>query len=99
MTAAEAANVDAERRIFAELQWEYRFGDRHTAMTVLVCGAEPAEILDALNGALLTDEEMAAPQEWSRYQDPFGAWHEDPCDETSGVTEEVSSDRDGQREP
>ena len=42
LTAAEAANVDPERRVFAELQWEYRFGDRHTAMTVLVCGAEPA---------------------------------------------------------
>jgi hypothetical protein len=77
-----------------------------TAMTVLVCGAEPAEILDALNGALLTDEEMGAPQQWSRYQDPFGDWHEDPCDETSGVVdetsgvvEEVSSDRGGRPEP
>jgi G3E family GTPase len=99
MTTAEAVKVDAERRIFAELQWEYRFGDRHTAMTALVCGAEPAEILDALNGALLTDEEMAAPQEWGRYPDPFGDWHEDPCDETSGVAEEVSSDRDRRLEP
>jgi hypothetical protein len=98
MTTAEAAKVDAERRIFAELQWEYRFGDRHSAMTVLVCGAQPAEILDALNGALLTDEEMAAPREWSRYPDPFGDWHEDPCDEISGVAEEVSSDQDGRLE-
>jgi G3E family GTPase len=98
MTAAEAAGVDAERRIFAELQWEYRFGDRHTAMTVLVCGADPADILDALNGALLTDEEMAAPREWSRYQDPFGDWHEDPCDEIPGVTPHASSDTDGRRE-
>lgn len=98
MTAAEAAGVDAERRIFAELQWEYRFGDRHTAMTVLVCGADPADILDALNGALLTDEEMAAPREWSRYQDPFGDWHEDPCHEIPGVTPHASSDTDGRRE-
>ena len=79
MTAAEVAETDSERRIFAELQWEYRFGDRHTAMTVLVCGAEPTEILDALGGALLTDRELAAPQEWSRYQDPIGDWHQDPC--------------------
>jgi G3E family GTPase len=98
MTAREAANVDAERRLFAELQWEYRFGDRHTAMTVLVCGAEPPDILDALHGALLTDQEMATPREWSGYPDPFGDWHEDPCDETSGAAEEVASEAD-RREP
>jgi G3E family GTPase len=99
MTAAEEAETDSERRIFAELQWEYRFGDRHTAMTVLVCGAEPTEILDALGGALLTDRELAAPQEWSRYQDPFGDWHQDPCDEASDSAAEVSSDRDGRSAP
>jgi hypothetical protein len=96
MTAAEVAHVDPEPRIFAELQWEYRFGDRHTAMTALVCRADPAEILGALNGALLTDEEMASPQDWIRYEDPFGDWHEDPCDEVSGAAEEVSSE-DGRR--
>lgn len=99
MTAAEVAETDSERRIFAELQWEYRFGDRHTAMTVLVCGAEPTEILDALGGALLTDRELAAPQEWSRYPDPFGDWHQDPCDEASDSAAEVSSDRDGRSAP
>jgi G3E family GTPase len=98
MTAREAANVDAERRLFAELQWEYRFGDRHTAMTLLVCGAEPPDILDALHGALLTDQEMSAPREWSGYPDPFGDWHQDPCDETSGPVEEVASEGD-RREP
>ena len=98
MTAAEAAKVDAERRIFAELRWDYLFGDRHTAMTVLACGADPAEILDALNGALLTDEEMAAPQGWSHYRDPFGDRREDPCDETPGAAEETSSDRNGHLE-
>lgn len=99
LTAAEAANVDPERRLFAELQWEYRFGDRHTAMTVLVCGAEPTEILDALGGALLTDQELAASHQWRHYRDPFGDWHQDPCDETPDVTEEVSSDRDGRFQP
>lgn len=97
MTAGEVANVDAERRLFAELQWEYRFGDRHTAMTVLVCGAEPSSILDALNGALLTDRELAAPQEWRGYRDPFGDWHQDPCDETADF-EEVAPERDGRSE-
>ncbi|ULP42683.1 ribosome hibernation factor-recruiting GTPase MRF [Mycobacterium lentiflavum] len=94
MTAQEAAAVDAERRLFAELQWEYRFGDRHTAMTILVCGAEPPDLLDALHAALLTDAEMARPREWGGYPDPFGDWHEDPCDESSGTAEEVASDAD-----
>jgi G3E family GTPase len=98
MTAREANNVDAERRLFAELQWEYRFGDRHTAMTVLVCGAEPPDILDALHGALLTDKEMVDSREWRDYPDPFGDWHQDPCDETSSAAEEVTSDSD-RREP
>jgi G3E family GTPase len=79
LTATELADVDAERRAFAELRWDGRHGDRHTAMTVLVCGAHSAEILDALHGALLTDDEYRFPQDWIHYDDPFGDWHEDPC--------------------
>jgi len=98
MTASELAYVDQERRAFADLLWEYRFGDRHTSMVVLVCGADPAEIVDALNGALLTGEEMASPQDWHHYTDPFGDWHEDPCDETSYTAGEVSLHRDSRGE-
>lgn len=94
MTATEVADVHPERRVFAELLWDFKFGDRHTSMTALVCGADPAEILGALDGALLTDEEMVGPQRWSLYEDPFGDWHEDPCDETSSLAGEVPSDRD-----
>jgi G3E family GTPase len=91
MSSSELAYVDPERRAMAELIWEDGIGDRHTSMTVLVCGAEPAAIVDALNGALLTDEEMAMPHKWSRYADPFGDWHEDPCGELSGLTQESPS--------
>jgi G3E family GTPase len=91
MSAAEVACVDPERRAFADLMWEYRFGDRHTSMTVLVCGANPADIVDALNGALLTDDEMARPQSWNRYDDPFGDWHEDPCYEIPDMAGEFST--------
>jgi G3E family GTPase len=93
MSASEVAYVDAERRAFADLMWEHRFGDRHTSMTVLVCGADPAEIVDALNGALLNDEEMDHPQTWRGYDDPFGDWHEDPCHETPDMTGEFSAHR------
>jgi G3E family GTPase len=80
LTGPELADIDAERRVFAELTWDDRYGDRHTAMTVLVYSAHPAEILDALNGALLTDDELRIPQDWIHYDDPFGDWHEDPCE-------------------
>jgi G3E family GTPase len=80
LTGPELADIDAERRVFAELTWDDRYGDRHTAMTVLVYSAHPAEILDALNGALLTDDELRIPQDWIGYDDPFGDWHEDPCE-------------------
>ncbi|MGV0048445.1 ribosome hibernation factor-recruiting GTPase MRF [Mycobacterium colombiense] len=75
----ELDGIDTERRAFAELSWDDRHGDRHTAMTILVCGAKPADILDALHGALLTDEEMRRPRDWIDYDDPFGDWHEEPC--------------------
>ena len=81
LTGPELADIEAERRVFAELTWDDRYGDRHTAMTVLVYGAHPAEILDALNGALLTDDELRTPQDWIGYDDPFGDWHEEPCEE------------------
>ena len=74
MTSREIAYVGSERRAMADLIWEHRHGDRHTSMTVLVCGADPAQIADALRAALLTDAEMARPQDWRRYEDPFGDW-------------------------
>ena len=93
MTSSEVAYVDPERRAFADLMWEHRFGDRHTSMTVLVCGADQDKIVDALNGALLTDDEMARPQSWSGYHDPFGDWHEDPCHETPDMAGEFTAHR------
>jgi G3E family GTPase len=79
LTGSELAGVDAERRAFAELGWDDRHGDRHTAMTILACGADVGEILDGLHGALLTDNELCVPQDWINYDDPFGDWHQDPC--------------------
>jgi G3E family GTPase len=98
MTASEVAYVDPERRAFADLMWEHRFGDRHTSMTVLVCGADPVEIADALNGARLTDDEMDRPHSWHRYDDPFGDWHEDPCYETPDMAGEFSAHRNSDGE-
>jgi G3E family GTPase len=98
MTSSEVAYVDPERRAFADLMWEHRFGDRHTSMTILACGADPVVIADALNGALLTDDEMAQPQSWGHYDDPFGDWHQDPCHETPDMAGEFSAHRNNNGE-
>jgi G3E family GTPase len=99
LTGPELADIEAERRVFAELTWDDRHGDRHTAMTVLVYSAHPAVILDALNGALLTDDELRTPQDWIGYDDPFGDWHEDPCDALAQDAEDapIHHAQDGDR--
>lgn len=91
MTPSEVAYVNPQRRALADLIWEPGIGDRHTSIVTLVCGAQPAEIQAALRGALLTDLEMAAQHEWAGYGDPFGDWHEDPCDDLPAVANEASS--------
>ncbi|WP_422744378.1 ribosome hibernation factor-recruiting GTPase MRF [Mycobacterium sp. WMMD1722] len=85
MPAGQRAYAAPERIARASLQWDERFGDRHIAMTALVCGADPDAITRALRGALLTDDEMSRAQEWTTYHDPFGDWHEDPCEELDRV--------------
>ncbi|MEE6178786.1 ribosome hibernation factor-recruiting GTPase MRF [Mycobacterium sp. 050134] len=89
LSPSELAGVDPERRAFAELGWDDVHGDRHTAMTVLVCGADVTEILDALRGALLSDDELDGAA-WDPCDDPFGDWHRDPRVESA-----QTADRDG----
>ncbi len=91
MGPEELAHSDPERRALAAVGWDERFGDRHISMTVLVCGAHPTEIDSALRGALLTDDELARPGDWSRYPDPFGDWHADPCQELPDVRDEFTA--------
>lgn len=93
----ELDEIDVERRALAGLAWDDQHGDRHTAMTILVCGAKPADILDALHGALLTDEELQRPRDWIGYDDPFGDWHEDPCAELAEAADDAArySKQDG----
>ena len=95
MTSSEISYVDPERRALGDLMWEYRFGDRHTSMTILVCGADPAETRAALHGALLTDDEMNRPNGWSAYDDPFGDWHTEPCDDTTHLATDTVRGTEG----
>ncbi len=98
MTSSEIAYVDLQRCALAAADWHDRLGDRHVSVTVLVCGAEPQTIVDALRGALLTDSELARPREWADYHDPFGDWHQDPCGNTSQHAENIAGSQDGQQQ-
>lgn len=93
MTTAELAGIDGERRALAQLRWDPWQGDRHTAMTVLVYTAHAGEILDALDRALLTDDELRLPTQWIDYADPFGDWPEDLCEDPEDTPEDIAATR------
>jgi G3E family GTPase len=86
--------ADPERRTAAALRWHPRWGDRVQELAVLVDGGDPDEIDTALRGALLTDLELAAGESvWRGFDDPFGFWHSDPCND-SATRAESRSERD-----
>lgn len=95
MTAQEQERVPTARRALAALRWDERFGDRDTSMVVLVHGADPADIERALRSALVTDDELLREADWAGWPDPFGQWHEDPCDDAlSQATESTFHEAD-----
>jgi G3E family GTPase len=91
MSPSQLAYTDPQRRALAAVGWDARFGDRHTAITILVCGARPADITAALQAALLTDDELARPDLWADYLDPFGDEHTDPCGDPATAIEDVAT--------
>jgi G3E family GTPase len=96
MNSSELAYADPQRRALAAADWDGRLGDRHVSITVLVCGAEPEDVVDGLRGALLTHDELSRPDEWASFADPFGDWHEDPCDDMSEHAGDVTGAREGE---
>jgi G3E family GTPase len=60
-----------ERRAKAAVDWHPRWGDRMQEIVVLSHDAAPDDIVAALRGALLTDDELAG--DWQAYEDPFMA--------------------------
>jgi hypothetical protein len=95
MTPEQRERVPAERRALAALKWDERFGDRDTSMVILTCGANPLEIDRTLQHALVTDDELAHEASWATWEDPFGEFHEDPCDESESPYAETESTREG----
>jgi G3E family GTPase len=82
MTPEEQDGVDTSRRAMAALRWNDEFGDRDTSLVVLVHAADPSEIDRTLQWALVSDDEMTDRHAWAEWNDPFGQWHEDPCETT-----------------
>lgn len=93
MTTSELAGMDDERRALAQLRWDSAHGDRHTAMTVLVYSAHAGEILNALDGALVSDDELRFSTQWVDYADPFGDWPEDLGEAPEGTPEDIAAAR------
>ena len=75
------SQVDPERSAAAALRWDPLYGDRDVELVVLTHRQSPELITAALTAALLTDAELAAGEDtWRTMPDPFGTWHEDPCE-------------------
>ncbi|MFI8567484.1 ribosome hibernation factor-recruiting GTPase MRF [Rhodococcus sp. NPDC078407] len=90
MTPVEQDRIDTTRRAMAALRWDEQFGDRDTSLVILVHAADPTEIDRTLQWALVSDDEMTDPDLWSTWTDPFGQWHEDPCDSSESPYAEQS---------
>jgi len=89
MHQSEFAEVEADRRAFASLRWDNRFGDRDVCLVILAHEADPEEIRRVLHWALVDDDELRlvdrSPERVAGWEDPFGEWHADPCDANDAV--------------
>ncbi|MBF6330573.1 GTP-binding protein [Nocardia transvalensis] len=101
MGPEESAAVDPDRRALAALRWDEQFGDRDVSLAILTCDADPDEIRRALHWALVDDAELllvrGAPELVAQWEDPFGTWHEDPCDSSEPSASPVGEQRANER--
>lgn len=51
-----------------------RFWDRRIELVIIWVDMDKQEIIKLLDSALLTDEELNSPEDWTNYLDPFPAW-------------------------
>ncbi|MGB3770927.1 MAG: GTP-binding protein [Rhodococcus sp. (in: high G+C Gram-positive bacteria)] len=91
MAPDELDEVPTERRALAALGWDEEFGDRAQSLVVLVHEADPERVHAALSDALLTEMELECPELWPTWADPFGQYHQDPCDTENLGNSEASA--------
>lgn len=69
---SQPADVDPEWQVRAALHWDEYYGDRVQELVVLTYDADPEDIRQVLEDALLTDAELVAGRRaWAAYGDPF----------------------------
>lgn len=94
MDAEEVEAADPDRRALAALRWDDTFGDRDISLVILAHDADPGEIRRALHWALVEDDELRlverAPERVALWEDPFGEWHADPCEDAPDLFDEVA---------
>ncbi len=95
MTPEQQREVPEERRAMASLRWDERYGDRDTSIVALVHDADPELVDRTLRAAVVTDDEFARPDLWPTWHDPFGQFHEDPCDDLPA--DRRDNEREGHR--
>ena len=98
MRPSEIGAANAQRRAFAAAHLDDKHGDRHVALTILACGADPVLVRAALREALLTDDEFSEPERWSHYPDPFCNWHAESGDAIAHNPNLLSARRTEDRE-
>ena len=77
------SQVGPERRVAAALRWNPLYGDRDTEIVVLTYRQPREALTTAFCEALLTDEELALGVDGWTFADPFGEYHDDPCEASS----------------
>ena len=69
---------DEETREYIGKVWEPEFGDRRQEIVFIGMEIDRAGLEASLNGALLTEEEMAGgPEDWKLFKDPFAEMFRD----------------------
>jgi len=66
-----------EARIQIQADWLEPWGDRRQELVFIGAGLDESELRAKLDGALLTEKELAAgPAKWAELSDPFPSWTE-----------------------
>lgn len=76
MVPEEEWPADGESRTWIQSVWDEEVGDCRQELVLIGVGLEEEVIREALDFALLTEEEMARGQaSWAALEDPFPVWH------------------------
>lgn len=61
--------------------WDPKFGDRRQEIVLIGINFDKEQVTKDLNKCLLTEKEMADPDQWSEFEDPLEEWEDEIPDE------------------